>query len=177
MDLIVEPLPTRCLAVTRVPLGKRRGDCARNSRALAGWLAIAALCGSAGCNHAFGPERMETATITGRVHVGGRSIGKGWIEFMPTGGTTGRLRSAALGPDGTFTATKVPVGAVSLRLPGPPPPPTGDGGMDRFLVHVRRNPFKILEVLPGDNPPLDLDLVQELREQSRRASMMQESGR
>lgn len=160
-----------------IPLGERRRDCGRNSRALARWLAIAALCGIAGCDRAFGPERMETATITGRVHASGRPIGKGWIEFMPTSGTTGRLRSAALAPDGTFTATKVPVGAVSIRLPGPPSSSTGDGELDRFLVHIRRNPFKLIDVRSGGNRPLDLDLSLELRDQTRRALMTPEPGR
>ncbi len=138
---------------------------------------LVAISGLVGCNHAFGPERMETTTITGRVHAGGRPIGKGWIEFMPAGGTMGRLRSAAIRPDGTFTATKVPVGSLSIRLPGPPPTPTSEVALDRFLVHVRRNPFKLLDVRPGDNPSLDLDLVQELREQTRRASTTTETGR
>src|SRR5947208_1819066 len=87
----------------------------------------------AGCGHAFGPERMETATITGRVLANGRPIGKRWIEFMPVKGTVGRPRSAPLDPDGRFSATRVPVGEVIVSLPGRPTPATGDGQLDGFL--------------------------------------------
>jgi hypothetical protein len=127
-----------------------------------------ALVVSAGCDRIFGPERMETATITGRVHADGRSIGKRWIEFMPREGTRGRLRSAPLRPDGTFLATRVPVGVVGVSLPGSPSPSTGNPALDGALEKVRHQPFMRLNVRDGQNPPLEIDLDRRLREDARR---------
>ena len=43
-------------------------------------------------------------------------VTRGWIEFVPVDGTVGRMRSAPLLADGTFHATKVPVGLNLVRL-------------------------------------------------------------
>jgi hypothetical protein len=122
------------------------------------WLAIL---GIAGCNQAFGPERMETTRVTGRVHIQGKPVTGGWIEFMPIQGTVGRLRSGAVRSDGTFEADKVPVGRLGIRLPGPSLPGTGDPNFDAHLSKIRRDTgplVRLIDVRPGLNPPIDIDL-------------------
>ena len=104
------------------------------------------------------PERIVTTTVTGRVHVGTRPIDSGWIEFAPTDGSIGRLRSAPLGPGGTFTARQVAVGRNLVRIvdaPFPLPPASPDPRIDfrQFTSPIRR------DVRPS--VPLDIDLLSE----------------
>lgn len=99
-----------------------------------------------GCGRAWGPERMPTTTIRGRVLLDGRPIGPGWLEIVPIDGTKGRLRSAPLAADGSFVADGVPVGRVAVRLAGRPLPPTGDPNVDNFLLLIRRNPYMRLTI-------------------------------
>ncbi len=94
-----------------------------------------------GCGRALGPERSETASVQGRVHLRETPIALGWVEFVPIEGTIGRLRSAKLRADGTFAATEIPVGRVAIRLAGPPLPRTGEPGIDNFLFMCRRQPL------------------------------------
>ena len=67
---------------------------------------------SIGCRDVLGPEKMPVATVDGKVSQRGKPVTRGWIEFVPVDGTVGRMRSAPLHPDGTFHATKVPVGST-----------------------------------------------------------------
>jgi hypothetical protein len=76
---------------------------------------LLALC-SLGCHDALGPEKMVTTTVLGSVTQGAKPISQGWIEFVPVNGTVGRMRSARIQKDGTFHATKVPVGINLIRL-------------------------------------------------------------
>jgi hypothetical protein len=84
------------------------------------WFCRAVTCalalGSLGCRDMLGPEKMITTTVLGTVTVAGKPVSQGWIEFVPVEGTVGRMRSARLQKDGTFTATKVPVGVNLIRL-------------------------------------------------------------
>jgi hypothetical protein len=59
---------------------------------------------------------MPVASVDGKVAENGRPLSRGWIEFMPVDGTVGKMRSARLRGDGTFHATKVPVGLNLIRL-------------------------------------------------------------
>jgi hypothetical protein len=59
---------------------------------------------------------MPVTTVQGKVSEGRRPLSRGWIEFVPVDGTVGTLRSAPLRSDGTFHATKVPVGLNLIRL-------------------------------------------------------------
>jgi hypothetical protein len=74
-----------------------------------------ALC-SLGCRDVLGPEKMVTTTVLGSVSLGGKPVSQGWIEFVPVDGTVGRMRSARIQKDGSFHATKVPVGINLIRL-------------------------------------------------------------
>jgi hypothetical protein len=74
-----------------------------------------ALC-SLGCHDALGPEKMVTTTVLGSVSLGSKPVSQGWIEFVPVEGTVGRMRSARIQKDGSFHATKVPVGINLIRL-------------------------------------------------------------
>jgi hypothetical protein len=79
---------------------------------VAGFLAVCSL----GCHDALGPEKMITTTVLGSVKQAGKPLSRGWIEFIPVDGTVGRMRSARIQKDGSFQATKVPVGLNLIRL-------------------------------------------------------------
>ncbi|HEV3162473.1 MAG TPA: hypothetical protein VGZ22_00425 [Isosphaeraceae bacterium] len=64
---------------------------------------------------------MLTTRVVGRVHVRSRPVGGGWIEFYPTDGTVGNLRSARIRPDGSFEADRVAIGTNAIKLVNPPP--------------------------------------------------------
>ena len=111
-------------------------------RRLGGFAALALV--AFGCGEELGPEVMPTARVTGRVHVGGRPIGSGWVEFQPVDGTVGRLRSARLRPDGTFEADRVAVGDNVIRI-ADPPAEVGPGGVRAYSPVVQ--PFTRLPIL------------------------------
>ncbi|MBX6313731.1 MAG: hypothetical protein IRY99_12555 [Isosphaeraceae bacterium] len=115
-------------------------------------LALVPLVG--GCGEELGPERFATATVTGRVRIGDRPLGKGWLEFQPTQGTRGHLRSARLAADGSFRVERVPVGCNALRLAGVRLGPTGDALLDAFLA----GRFNLGYRVRGPTEDLDLDL-------------------
>src|SRR5262249_19496563 len=78
-----------------------------------------------GCSEELGPERMETATVSGIVREGLRPVGGGWIEFTPIDGAVGLLRSAPIQPDGHFVVDRVALGKngigfadAPIRIPG-----------------------------------------------------------
>ena len=122
----------------------------------------------AGCRDPTGPESFRTTTIRGRVHWNGRPIGPGWLEIMPVDGTLGLPRSAPVAADGSFVADGVPVGRVAIRLAGPPPPPSGDRGADRFLAVAQRQHLIHKDIPPAPEGSLDLDLVREKFEVERK---------
>ena len=72
----------------------------------------------AGCAEELGAdrERFPTATVRGRVVVGGRPVGGGFAEIGPDSGTPGNLRVGPIRPDGTFELDRVPVGRVVIGL-------------------------------------------------------------
>ncbi len=119
---------------------------------------LACLLGLAGCSQEMPPERIDTTPVSGRVHVGTRPIHGGWIEFMPIEGTVGLLRSAPLGPDGTFSARGVAIGRNLVRIVDPPfplPSASPDPRIDfrQFTSPIRR------DIRPAE--PLDIDLLSE----------------
>jgi hypothetical protein len=69
-----------------------------------------------GCGAVIGPESMPVASVKGVVTEGQRPVGGGWIEFIPVGGTVGKLRSARLAANGTFDAMGVAVGVNLVRV-------------------------------------------------------------
>lgn len=124
-------------------------------------LAVALAClALAGCHKVFGPERLPTTTLTGRVLLNGQPISGRWLEFLPAGGTLGRLRSADLGPDGRFRAESVPIGRVVIRLIGFPLERTGDPKIDAFTAELRRGHALAWEIR-ADGRPVEIDLAVE----------------
>jgi hypothetical protein len=71
---------------------------------------------SAGCSEELGPVSMPVARVSGLVRAGDQPLLGGWIEFIPTDGTVGNLRSARIRPDGTFDANRVAIGTNAIRL-------------------------------------------------------------
>lgn len=125
---------------------------------------------AAGCGDTFGLERMPTTSVTGRVHIRGRPVRGGWVEFLPVGGTVGRLRSAAIGADGRFAADRVPIGRVAICLVGSPIGPTGDRALDGFLSEIRQR-YAIERVIPArPAEPIDIDLAVEAERAASRAA-------
>jgi hypothetical protein len=88
---------------------------ARRYPSAAVFVVIAGLLAS-GCSRVFGPVPRPVAQVRGELHEGGRPISGGWIEFMPSGGTIGNLRSARINADGTFDADHVAVGENAIRV-------------------------------------------------------------
>jgi hypothetical protein len=111
-----------------------------------------------GCREELGPEAMPTAKVAGRVHLGGRPIRGGWIEFLPAEGTVGTLRSARVRPDGTFEADRVAVGTNAIRLLAPKaegPLPVDGRLLQGYLI--RRT------VPEGGTDTMEIDLRDESR--------------
>jgi hypothetical protein len=109
----------------------------------------------AGCREELGPERFQTTRVAGVVREGGRPVTGGWIEFVPAEGTVGNLRSAPIGPDGSFAADRVAVGTVAIGVVGAPLGPVTTP-VFRELVHpIRRT------IPAGPSAPLEIDLLQE----------------
>lgn len=82
-------------------------------------VALALLAGVAtisGCSEELGPVPMPVARVKGVAKEGDRPLSGGWIEFTPTDGTIGNLRSARLRPDGSFEADGVAVGTNAIRF-------------------------------------------------------------
>lgn len=71
---------------------------------------------SGGCSEELEPVPMPVARVRGIVRTGDRPLSGGWIEFIPTDGTVGNLRSARVRPDGTFDADRVAIGTNAIRL-------------------------------------------------------------
>jgi hypothetical protein len=124
------------------------------------WPCVLVLCASAfgliGCSDVLGPEVMPVAEVDGRVSQRGKPVTRGWIEFVPVDGTVGKLRSAQLHADGTFRATKVPVGLNLIRFVNIDWDPVG---MRRFFgaftSPIRRT------IAQKNNPPVEIDLADE----------------
>lgn len=128
------------------------------SRTATGWGLVVML--APGCADLLGPERRPTAELRGTVRLGARPLGPGWVEFWPVEGTPGDLRSAPLGPDGTFEAQRVPVGRLLVRLVLARPQTSGNPRLDAPLTRVQGfdSPLRV-DVAPEGNLPVDMDLA------------------
>ncbi len=111
---------------------------------------------SGGCAGALGPEPMPVTRVSGVVREGNRPISGGWIEFIPVGMSVGKLRSAPIGPDGSFDADGVAVGENGIRVVNERVEKTSFlGPFGRFTTPIRR-------VIPASpSAALKIDLVQE----------------
>lgn len=114
------------------------------------------VCG--GCSEELGPERFETTRVSGRLAAGGQPVGRGWVEFLPIGGTVGKPRSAPLGTDGRFSIDGVAVGWNRIGVVGAPLAPGVSGMFHPFTSPIRR---RITSAAPSFE--LDLDLATEAR--------------
>ena len=54
----------------------------------------------------------------GRIHAGTKIYDGGWIEFLPTEGTVGVMRSGRIHRDGTFDIDRVALGTNSVGIFG-----------------------------------------------------------
>jgi len=109
-----------------------------------------------GCSEELGPERFPTTRVAGIVVEGGRPVGGGWIEFLPTEGTLGNIRSARIGKDGSFEADRVAIGENVIRLVNAPiKTPGGAMLFSQFASPVRRR------IPPQPDGPLTIDLRDE----------------
>lgn len=82
------------------------------------WGGLAAVALIAGCAEELGPERWETTRVAGVVTMGKIPVTRGWVEFLPIDGTVGTMRSAPLGPDGSFVVEGVAVGVNRIGIDG-----------------------------------------------------------
>jgi hypothetical protein len=117
--------------------------------AVVGLLALGAC--APGCTEEWGASPRGDAMATGRVHVGDAPVTGGWVEFLPTDGARGSLRSAPIGPDGTFRATRVARGRNVIRIVGAPAAPPFDRAFTQFYSPIRPT--------IGEGSALDIDLA------------------
>ena len=109
-----------------------------------------------GCGEELGPERFPTTRVTGTVVEGGRPIAGGWIEFIPTDGTVGNIRSARIGRDGSFQTDRVAIGECAIRLVNAPiNMPGGARLFEQFATPVHR------KIPPRPDGPITIDLLEE----------------
>ncbi len=109
-----------------------------------------------GCSEELGPERFPTTRVAGIVVEGGKPVGGGWIEFIPTEGTVGNIRSARIGKDGSFQSDRVAIGENVIRLVNAPiKTPGGATLFGQFTTPVRRR------IPPEPAGPLTIDLLDE----------------
>lgn len=116
---------------------------------------------SFGCAEELGPEPMSTASVSGTIRFRGQPVGPGWVEFAPTDGTVGLISSARLDADGTFSARRVPVGMVGLRLAGMRMPDMGNPSLNRALFLMTQGNLIHRRVEASRSNSLDVDLAVE----------------
>jgi hypothetical protein len=105
---------------------------------------------------------MPVSNVDGRVSQRGKPVSRGWIEFVPVDGTVGKMRSARLESDGTFHATKVPVGLNLIRFVNI----NWDPIQMRRTFGAFSSPIR-RQIADKDNPALEIDLAQEYLKLSR----------
>ncbi len=107
-----------------------------------------------GCQEELRPVARPTASVSGRILLGEQPIEAGWVEFLPVDGTVGNLRSARLGPDGSFQAEGVAVGTNALRVVGVPLPAS--------LYDLFSQRYVLRRTMPeAGRRDLDIDLLEE----------------
>ncbi|MGB2611377.1 MAG: hypothetical protein WBC80_20555 [Isosphaeraceae bacterium] len=135
--------------------GQRQPGSPRLSSVLVLFLLLLGLL-AAGCSEELGPERFPTTRVAGIVVEGGRPVAGGWIEFIPTDGTVGNIRSARIGRDGSFQADCVAIGENVIRLVNAPiNMPGGEKLFGQFSSPVRR------KIPLEPDGPLAIDLLEE----------------
>lgn len=116
----------------------------------------------AGCGEELGRDPSVTTRVAGTVRIGPKPITGGWVEFSPFDGAVGPLRSAPIGPDGSYAIDGVAVGTNAVAIIGAPLPESY-----RWRFNSLASPIR-LEIRRGDPARVDVDLMQEyLRWQAR----------
>lgn len=116
---------------------------------------IASLGLLAGCSEEFGAEHFKTTRVVGKVRIGSNPVRGGFIEFLPTDGTTGLMRSGPIQPDGSFVVDRVPVGTNAIGLYGGKLPRVLSQHFGSLGTTIRRTGAS------DSSPPLDIDLLEE----------------
>ncbi len=119
-------------------------------------LVMASVLLAPGCSRVLGPVPKPVAEVRGQIHEGGSPISGGWIEFMPSGGTIGNLRSARVGADGRFEADRVAVGENAIRVVNAHVDATPYLGIVGQTVSPIRRVIR-----PDDRAPLSIDVRDE----------------
>jgi hypothetical protein len=81
---------------------------------------------------AFSGCSRPKGTVTGKVSYNGEAVPSGTVAFYGQGD---EVSSAPIGPDGTYAATKVPLGEVKVTVTTPPPPDPG------AVEKLKKNPM------------------------------------
>ncbi|WP_165219093.1 hypothetical protein [Aquisphaera insulae] len=124
----------------------------------------------AGCSEELGPERFETTRVRGRVLLGGKPVGGGFVDMLPAGGTRGLIRSTRIGSDGRFDADRVPVGVVAIRIVGAPIPLDYAMLFSRFPTRIQRT------IDAHASTPIEIELMEEaIRAQATHEAQVEES--
>jgi hypothetical protein len=120
------------------------------------WAALCLTVFVSGCKEELAPEHFVTTRVQGTVSFGRKPVTKGWIEFWPNDGGVGVMRSAPIQSDGSFDATRVPVGRNTVGLEGTDLPRT----IAKEFVVLRANVQRVIPA--GPKSELKIDLLEEL---------------
>ncbi len=112
---------------------------------------------NSGCREELGPEHFPTTRVSGLIIEGGKAVPGGWIEFLPTDGTVGNLRSARIHRDGTFEADRVAIGKNAIRLVDAPIQIPGGASL---FGRYDRTPIR-RTIAAFQQAPLKIDLLEE----------------
>ena len=108
------------------------------------------------CSEELPRPASPLARVSGKVMEGNRPIGGGWIEFVPVERTVGRLRSAPIAPDGSFSVEGVGVGPNNIGLVDIPSTIPGARRLfDTLGTSIRR------DIGPQGDPTLTINLYDE----------------
>ncbi len=119
---------------------------------------------AAGCSGMLGRTSRSVTSVRGKLHVSGQALHPGWVEFWPVEGTVGNMRAAKLAADGTFAATRVPVGRVLVRFVPSAKVATGDLRLDRLAASCMGFDSPVRIMVPDRPDWLDIDIGnQEIR--------------
>ncbi len=117
--------------------------------------AVALLFLVTGCGKTFGPESFKTTRVIGTIHAGTKTYDGGWIEFVPTEGTVGVMRSGRIHADGTFEVDRVALGTNSVGIFGANFPREYSSVFNTLATPIRR------KITDSSTTTLDVDLMVE----------------
>lgn len=116
-------------------------------------IGIATCALAAGCSQERPDPPYARVSVEGRVTRGQEAFRRGWVEFVPTEGGKGVLRSGEIGPDGRFRVEGLGPGRHGIRIVVP-----RDNSLypfDRFFSPIRR------ELTEEPLQKIDIDLLRE----------------